>query len=281
MTFDIIEKSCNRSLVGKVYWKNVCLPSVLYGFKITKIKNEYVNKLQVIENNVYRKILRAPSYTPVATLRAEIGSSLMKSRIMKDKLKYFRSIFDRNNDILKIIANDERSILSKETNLCLQEIQLTKQDLLNNSKDLIDKKVREWDNKNWADEIEKKTSLILYRQFKDQIKEEKYYNDEKSLIRFRFKTNTLLLNDRKRHQNENTKCSLCGYNLEDLSHFLLECSCIEEERQKITYLQRPRIENVSLLMGKLIFEMYMDYENELYSMWKRRKLLLENLQEVN
>ena len=152
---------------------------------------------------------------------------------------------------------------------------------MSNSTDLIDKKVREWDNKNWADEIEKKTSLILYRQFKDQIKEEKYYNDEKSLIRFRFKTNTLLLNDRKRHQNENTKCSLCGYNLEDLSHFLLECSCIEEERQKITYLQRPRIENVSLLMGKLIFEKYMDYENELYSMWKRRKLLLENLQEVN
>ena len=44
---------------------------------------------------------------------------------------------------------------------------------------------------------------------------------------------------------------------------------------------RPTIENVTLLMGKLMFELYLDYENELYSMWKRRKLLLENLQEVN
>ena len=54
-------------------------------------------KLQVIENGVYRKILRAASYTPIGALRGEIGSSSMKSRIIKDKIMYYKSIIEREN----------------------------------------------------------------------------------------------------------------------------------------------------------------------------------------
>lgn len=31
MTYNVIEKSCSRMLIGKTYWKNVALPSILYG----------------------------------------------------------------------------------------------------------------------------------------------------------------------------------------------------------------------------------------------------------
>ena len=72
--------------VGKAYWKNVCMPSIIYGFNIIKINNAQINKLQIIENNIYRKILKAPIYTPVETLRGEIGSSQMKTRIIKGKI---------------------------------------------------------------------------------------------------------------------------------------------------------------------------------------------------
>ena len=78
MTFSIIERSCNRMMIGKVYWKNICIPAILYGFDIMKINKKEVDNLQIIENNVYRRILRAASYTPVGVLRGEVGSSLVR-----------------------------------------------------------------------------------------------------------------------------------------------------------------------------------------------------------
>ena len=108
MTFGIIEKSCNRMLVGKVYWKNVCIPAILYGMDIMKINKKDIEKLQIIENNVYRKILKAASYTPVGALRGEVGSSMMKTRLIKGKLTYYRGIFNRNNELLKEIAKNKK-----------------------------------------------------------------------------------------------------------------------------------------------------------------------------
>ena len=87
ITFGIIEQSCNRLLVGQVFWKIICLLSILYGFNL--IIEKEIDHLQVIENNVYRKILNAASsYTPVGTLRGEIGSSSMKTRIIRGKVLY-------------------------------------------------------------------------------------------------------------------------------------------------------------------------------------------------
>lgn len=34
MTYPIIAKSCNKILIGKTYWKQVALPSILFGSKI-------------------------------------------------------------------------------------------------------------------------------------------------------------------------------------------------------------------------------------------------------
>ena len=44
MTFGVINKSCNKLLIGKTFWKNLALPSILYGMNVitlseTEIKN--------------------------------------------------------------------------------------------------------------------------------------------------------------------------------------------------------------------------------------------------
>ena len=60
LTYCIIEKSCNKFLIGKTYWKSIILPSILYGTNIINLSEEDIKVLQIIENNVYRSILNAP-----------------------------------------------------------------------------------------------------------------------------------------------------------------------------------------------------------------------------
>ena len=75
----IIYKSSNRLLIGKVFWKNVVVPKLLFAVTVIPLNQEFITKLQRIENKAYRSIFCAPKYTPICSLRSEIGSSLMKS----------------------------------------------------------------------------------------------------------------------------------------------------------------------------------------------------------
>ena len=72
MTYAIIEKSCNKLLIGKTYWKSVALPSILYGINVINLSEDDIKSLQTIENSVYRAILGAPDYAPNSTLRAKL-----------------------------------------------------------------------------------------------------------------------------------------------------------------------------------------------------------------
>ena len=84
LTYSIIEKSCNKIMIGKTYWKSVALPSILYGVNIIQLglTETEIEKLQSIENGVYRKILGAVKRTPKVVLRGDVGASAMKSRMV-------------------------------------------------------------------------------------------------------------------------------------------------------------------------------------------------------
>ena len=93
---------------------------------------------------------------------------------------------------------------------------------------------------------------------KIKIKEEFYYNKKSSRMNFKLRTNTLSLNDRKRHKQEDTKCPMCHHNNEDLKHFLLHCTNLDMPRMNILglFLQRPRIENNNKIIGDLLFNIW-------------------------
>ena len=103
MTYGIIGKSCNKLMIGKVYWKSLALPSILYGGNIISLTEQDINKLQVIENGVYRQMLGGPRYAPNCTLRGEVGASMMKTKVIKGHLQYIRNTLQGNNTILKEI----------------------------------------------------------------------------------------------------------------------------------------------------------------------------------
>ena len=56
MTYSIIKRSVNKMLIGKTFWKNVVLPTILQGVGLMTFTSKEIKKLQVIENGVYRKI---------------------------------------------------------------------------------------------------------------------------------------------------------------------------------------------------------------------------------
>lgn len=49
-------------------------------YKVNVTETE-IQKLQTMENSVYRKILGAPKFAQACTLRGEVGASSMKTRI--------------------------------------------------------------------------------------------------------------------------------------------------------------------------------------------------------
>ena len=77
ITNKVIETSCNRLMLGKLYWKQIIMTKVLYGIGLMNINKKEVNEIQKIENETYTMILRAREKTPLAALRRETGSSLV------------------------------------------------------------------------------------------------------------------------------------------------------------------------------------------------------------
>ena len=281
MTYSMIDKSVNRLLIGKAYWKAVALPTVLHGMNAININKGEINKLQIIENNVYRKILKAPSYTPIVALRGEIGSSCMLERVIRGKILYWKYIKEGENELLKEIMRSEKASFNKTVNKYLEIVQLKKKDILINNKEWIKKELKKWDEREWRNELERKSTLKIYAENKKSIKENIYFNNNESLLMFRIKTNTLPLNDRKRHTAEDTSCKLCNYECEDVQHFMIDCNSLQECRKNIFELQRPVNENKDKVLGELLFGYGIKNEIGIYNMWKLRNKMLEESNKEN
>ena len=212
LTYSIIEKSCNKIMIGKTYWKSVALPSILYGVNIMHLTETEIEKLQNIENGVYRKILGAVKRTPKVALRGDIGASAMRSRIVEGKLQYINSIYKGDKDLLKAIIQDMQDKNSNWWNKCIkyaEECKLTMKNVIrsikqelkdylradpgngpcqrqvlaeytNNNK--LKENIRKWDTEEWLKEVNQKQSLCIYKSWKNEIKEEVVYDNTYSSV---------------------------------------------------------------------------------------------------
>ena len=50
ITYSVIERSCNKLLIGKTFWKTIVLPSILYGTNIINLTEDNINEI------TYRKL---------------------------------------------------------------------------------------------------------------------------------------------------------------------------------------------------------------------------------
>ena len=83
-----IKKNYDITSVGKAVWKLQAIPALLFGKQVVTLPKKTIDKLQKIENNVYRYLIGVGATTPVATLRGEVGASSVESRIMETVLVF-------------------------------------------------------------------------------------------------------------------------------------------------------------------------------------------------
>ena len=200
MTYSITERSCNRLLVGKGYWKGVGLATTLYGAEIVDYTKEELNKLQCIENKVYRCILQVPTYTANCALRSEVGATSTEARDAKIKIMFAKHLLkDNGNDLMREIFLEEyekeKTTWIKQLKVYLQDVKLTLREIKQVKKENIITRIKEWDTSRWRRELEQKSTLSTYRKFKRNIEEESWIdNTEESNLMIRARTNTLSLN---------------------------------------------------------------------------------------
>ena len=256
-TYAVIEKSCNKVLMGKTFWKGVALPHILMGNQVVVFNQEEVESLQVIENGVYRKILGGTRDTVLETLRGEIGSSLMSSRIMENKILFMKNMQEGENELMKeIVRNmkeDKDNKWMSGVDKYLRKLGMNREDIGRMDKNEIKRRIKEYDSNIWKSKLMGKKKAKRYFENKYVMKEERIYDNRfSSVLLFRARTNVLGLNDRQRWKKGDTSCRLCGYEYEDLEHFLLDCKKLEGGRNK-ELIERKMV-NGEDTVGKLLFD---------------------------
>ena len=125
---------------------------------VINLSEEDIDDLKKIENSVYRTILNAPQYAPNSTLRSEIGSSLMKKRIMNGRINFMKSIINGRNKLLENIIH--QLLLDNDTNWIqksrkyMDVVKLKATDIERKSKQEIKQIFTNWDNEQWKQEIQ-------------------------------------------------------------------------------------------------------------------------------
>ena len=279
-TYSVINRSCNRLLIGKTFWKNVALPSILYGSAVIEWNKKEEQQLQTIQNAVSRKILNAPKYATVCSMRGDIGMSMMRTRLIQLRVGYVANRLTKGNSLIRGVMEKLTNggaydkILKKQS----EELQIDKQVLITLQKTDLKRRIYRWDTEKWQQELDKKKTMHIYKEYKKEIKEEEYENDFESTLWYRARANCLKLEDKNRETNK--ECKLCGEEIENLEHFLLKCGRLETIRTQDIRLQKPHNENVNEVIGEFLFtkDDINTKKEILKKMWQKRATIIKEEQ---
>ena len=74
-----VRKSCDIVIVGKAIWKMKHIPAILYGRTVVPTSDTNIEKLQRMDNKVWKFLLSIGGYSMVEALRGKIGAFMEKS----------------------------------------------------------------------------------------------------------------------------------------------------------------------------------------------------------
>ena len=100
--------------------------------------------------------------------------------------------------------------------------------------------------------MDTKSTLILYRSYKKEIAEEKWFRiGVKYSVMLRTRGNALKIGERD-WGNDTNVCNLCHGDAESLLHFLFHCSSLQETRSHFIHLQLPSNYNQNDLLKNIL-----------------------------
>ena len=78
-----IGKCYDRVTVGKALWKQVLMATLMFGKTVVTHSDVEIGKIQAIEYKVYKYLIGVGGFVAVASLRSEVGSSKVITRMME------------------------------------------------------------------------------------------------------------------------------------------------------------------------------------------------------
>ena len=87
--------------IGLDIWESAYIPSLMSNSSTwMEIKDSTIEKLEEVQNSLYRNLLNVPHTTPKASLIWEVGGLKMKYRIMMNKLIFMNHIIHLGENTL-------------------------------------------------------------------------------------------------------------------------------------------------------------------------------------
>ena len=170
--FSIISRTCDRLLIGKSFWKGLAMPTFLYWSKVICYTKTEIQKLQVLDNKIYRGILATPSSTAAEGPRGNILHKYIIScrKRHKNKLMFAKHFLSENTNTLvrylfsQQLQNEDikwirqLKVYIELTNLSIQDLKEMK---------FADVKVvaNEWETLLWREATAMKSTPRLYCQY--------------------------------------------------------------------------------------------------------------------
>ena len=193
-----VSRSADKALVGKAIWKQVSVPSILFGRTVVPTCNTLAEKLQRKENKVWRHTMGIGGYSTVAGLRGEMGASLMKTRIMKTTLQFVREVingkFENIREMMLDIIKMKKGSWYRVVNSYLRELKIDWEDIYGMTKEDINKMMKNYDTKLWNKTLEEKSTLKYYKEGKTSMGYENCYrNNAGSMLYAQARINALKL----------------------------------------------------------------------------------------
>merc|ERR1711874_706091 len=253
-----IKKSADKVIVGKATWKLMAIPAILFGRAVITTNKAHIEKLQRLENKVWRYLLGIGGYAAIEALRGEIGASMVKSRIMETMLAYVvDTLAGKFQEVKKMMLHTitkGKGRWYKAINEYSTELNLSWDDLKELDKTTLKSMIKSYDTDKWEEGMTRKVSLRYYIQEKKKIKYEHCYrNNRNSLFLARVRTNTIKLEDHKGRGliGYDKTCKLCREDKEDIVHFIIDCKKLEKSRDY--NLIDENIHSSEEKMSKLLF----------------------------
>jgi hypothetical protein len=237
----------NRIYYGNILWKSLALPSINYACSVwTCGSKSDINKIENLQLQMARYILKAPRNTPSVALYGDLGWQPITSLQDVHRVKYFARLSNLDMHrwpklMLYALMNlncDVNQIRYKWLSQIIDALKKCDMDHIIhrnvpadphwvNTFKRINKIVY---NNEWNNDVKDKSSLKDYACFKNDVQMEEYLLDKTdfygSSLKFKARSNTLPLEHRTRNWslNNNAKCMLCNDDsVGDLRHFLFLC----------------------------------------------------------
>jgi len=246
----------NRVYYGNILWKTLALPAINYACAVSSYSASDYKRLENLQLQMARSILKAPRCTPSVTLLGDLGWDTIENSHKVCKVKYFDRLTNMDpHRWPKLLFNAIFTIHNYNRHLRWNWIGCIDNSLNDNGFGHIFKSVynlhnhaswvrsfqnahRDHYNSNWYNTACSKSSLIDYVCFKNQPYLENYLLDKLDFygvsLKFKARSNTLPLNGRVASWHNSTTsgfCDLCSNgDVEDIRHFIFSCQLLNDIR---------------------------------------------------